>query len=123
MAYLDRESMAEDTRRRYDALTDYEQRALAAVMEAETVSIEEALEIVENKTYDFFPEITSMADLARKLVREEEWYDPYTVSRLDPYVDYDKMGVDLYDEGYCDTRFGVIVLHQFLGYNAPDYPD
>jgi len=123
MAYLDRESMAEDTRRRYDALTDYEQRALAAVMEAETVSIEEALEIVENKTYDFFPEITSMADLARKLVREEEWYDSYTVAKLDPYIDYVKMGVDLYREGYCVTRFGVIVLYQFLGYNAPDDPD
>jgi len=123
MAYLDRESMSEDTRRRYDALTDYEQRALAAVMEAETVSIEEALEIVENKTYDFFPEITSMADLARKLVREEEWYDSYTVAKLDPYIDYVKMGVDLYREGYCVTRFGVIVLYQFLGYNAPDDPD
>ena len=110
MAYLDRESMAEDTRKRYDALTDYEQRAMAAIMEASTVSIEEALEIVESKTYEFFPDITTMGDMARKLVREEDWYDPYTVSRLSPYVDYDKMGVDLYTEGYCDTRFGVIIF-------------
>jgi len=123
MAYLDRESMSEDTRKRYDALTDYEQRALAAILEAETVSIEEALEIVENKTYEFFPDITTMADLARKLVHEEEWYDPYTVAKLDPFIDYVKMGVDLYRDGYCATCFGVIVVYQFLGYNAPDNPD
>jgi len=110
MVNLDRENMVEDIREKYDALTDYEQRALAAILEAENLSIEAALEIVEGKRYEFFPEITSMADLARKLVREEDWYEPYTVKKLDPYIDYNKMGVDLYADGYFDTSFGVIVF-------------
>ena len=110
MGYLDPEAMSEDARREYDALTDEEQRAMAAILEVESCSIAEALLIIRNKTYEFYPDITSMGEMARKLVHEEDWYDPYTVAKLDSYIDYDKLGIDLYTEGYCDTRYGVIIF-------------
>lgn len=99
-------------RRRWDALNEDEQCAVAAIVETGDYGIEDALIIVSSaergKQYDFYPDIMTMADLARKLVREEDWYDPYTVEKLDPYIDYDKLGEDLYTEGYCDTSYGVV---------------
>jgi len=75
MAYLDRESMSEDIRERYEALSEYEKGAVEALMEAEDYSIEEieeALDIVEN------------GDLAY-------------------YIDYDWPGSDLSHDGYTET--------------------
>ena len=131
MATLDYESMREDLRRRYDALPYYEQQAVGAVLEVldccylpypddPDCAVEAAIEIVESGNYDFYSpeEVESMRDLAYKLVhglipsRYEcawDYLDPYTVARLDPYIDYDKLAEDLYIEGYCDTSFGIVI--------------
>ena len=113
MAKLDRENMAEDVRERFDELSDYEQRAIEAIMEARDCSIEEALDIVESGDYDFYPEFTSMADIAYELVHEYGLFGiPSDIlAKIDPYIDYDKLGLDISvsdDSDYYDTSFGIV---------------
>jgi len=55
MASLVRENMAEDIKKRFDVLTNWEQQAIEALMESEDYSIEEALDIVESGKYEFYP--------------------------------------------------------------------
>ena len=47
MANMDRENMVEDIWERFNALEDWGQRAVVAVMKAARYSIEEALDVVE----------------------------------------------------------------------------
>lgn len=123
MTYLDREDMAEDLRERYDALTDYEQRAVCAILEVldygdlpdsdnpDECALMAALEYVESGDYEFYDDVATMADLAYKLVHEHDLFfavDTYCLDKLLPYIDYEKLGLDLYNEGYCDTSYGVI---------------
>jgi len=109
MANMDRENMAEDLKKRFDALSDREQRAVDAIMEARDYSIEEALDIVESGDYEFYYRAT-LADVAYKLVNDHGWFDiePDTLVKISPYIDYDKLGSDLYADNFCDTSFGII---------------
>ena len=119
MADMDRENMAADIRKRvkkrlmkrFVALSDWEQQAMGALMEAGGYSIEEieeALDIVENGDFEFYPEIFSMADLARELVEEGCFGKPKAMGDLLDYVDYDRLGSDLRQDGYTETSLGVI---------------
>jgi len=112
MTYLDRESMAEDIRRRYDALTDYEQRVLAALLEVTDYELEETLDYVERGEYEFWAGVDSMAELAYKLVHDWEWGDPTVLENLDHYiyVDYEKLGEDLFAHGWRKTIHGMIKI-------------
>jgi len=53
MITLDRESMAEDVKRRLDALAWGGRLAVEAIVETEAYSLEEALKIVESGGYEF----------------------------------------------------------------------
>lgn len=64
MVILDRESMAEDVRERYDVLSARERQVVEALMEAGDYSLEEALDMVESGVYDFyFEDDTTLAML------------------------------------------------------------
>ena len=111
MVKLDYKRMTWDAWQRLNALTDYEQQAMGALMEAGGYSIEEiegALNIVENGDFEFYPEIFSMADLARELVEEGCFGKPKAMGDLLDYVDYDRLGEDLRQDGYTETSLGVI---------------
>ena len=103
MVNLDRENMAEDVKKRVDALSEYGQRAVEAIMEAE-----EALTIVESGGYEFYPEIFRLADLAYKFVQEGYFGDPKDMGTLANYIDYKQLGADLRFDGCEETSLGVI---------------
>ena len=110
MVKLDRESMGEDVRKRFDVLSYYKQCAVAAIMESEGYNIEKALDVVESGNYDYYPGITSMADLARELIHGHGWFniDLDTLVKTGRYPDYNKLGSDLYDYGFFVTNYGVV---------------
>ena len=108
MVNLDRENMAEDVKKRVDALSEYGQRAVEAIMEALDYSIEEALTIVESDGYEFYPEIFRLADLAYKFVQEGYFGDPKDMGTLANYIDYKQLGADLRFDGCEETSLGVI---------------
>jgi len=108
MANLDRENMAEDVKKRFDALSEYERQAVEAIMEATDYSIEEALDYVERGDFEFYSEIFSLADLAHTLVEEGYFGDPKAMGVLLDYVDYDWFGSDLRHDGYTETSLGVV---------------
>jgi len=107
-------NMAEDVKKRFDALLDFEQRAVEAIMEAWDYSIEDALDVVESGRYGFCPGITSMADLAYKHIHDRGWFgiDPHTLAKIGPYIDYDRLGEILYDAGHRVTSFGAILIFE-----------
>ena len=112
MVILDPEDMAEDIRKRYDALVGIEQLAVEEIMDAFDYSLERALDIVESHDYDFHYK-TTLADLAYEFVHEHGWepfvnWDPDTVAALEPYIDYDKLGAELCEDGYRETSCGVV---------------
>jgi len=109
MAKLDYENMTEDIKKRFGVLSEYEQQAVDAIMEARDYSIEEALDTVESGDYGFYPEIFSLTDLAYELVQEGFFGDPKTMGMLVNYIDYEKLGEDLcrYDN-YIETSLGLV---------------
>ena len=112
MVILDLEDMAEDIRTRYDALTGLEQLAVEEIMDAFDYSLERALDIVESHDYEFHYK-TTLADLAYEFIHEYGWepfinWDPDTVEALEPYIDYNKLGAVLSEDGYRETSSGVI---------------
>jgi len=109
MANLDRESMTKNVKKRFGALSEYEQKAVKAIMEALDCSIEEALDTVESGDYGFYPEIFSLADLAHELVQEGFFGDPKTMGVLVNYIDYEKLSEDLrrYDN-FIETSLGLV---------------
>jgi len=120
MVKLDRENMVEDIRKRvkkrlikrFDALSDWEQQAMGALIEAGDYSIDQALDSVENGEFEFYSDITSLADLAYRFVHGGEWGDPSILEKIGPYIniDYDKLASDLYEDGYRKTSFGIVRL-------------
>ena len=109
MTTLNRENMVKNVKKRFEALSKYEQKAVEAIMEALDYSIEEALDTVESGDYGFYPEIFSLADLAHELVQEGFFGDPKTMGVLVNYIDYEKLGEDLcrYDN-YIETSLGLV---------------
>jgi len=120
MANMDRENMAVDIRKRvkkrlmkrFVALSDWEQQAMGALMEAGGYSIDQALAIVEVGEFEFYPGITSLADLAYRFVHGGAWGDPGILEKIGPYIniDYDKIALDLYEDGYRKTSSGIVRL-------------
>jgi len=54
MAKLDYKSMAEDLKERYEALSEYDQQAVEAIVEDWGYDIENALEVVESGQFVFY---------------------------------------------------------------------
>ena len=108
MAEFERERLAEDAKQRLDALTEYEQQAVEAIMKAKDYSIEDALTIVENGDYDFYPGIKRMDTLAHVLIQEGLFGDPEEMGAVRCYIDYEGLSASLRDAGYIVTSLGVL---------------
>jgi len=108
MANLDRENMAEDIRERFDELSGYEQCAIKAIVEVEGYSIEDALTIVENGDFDFYPGIKRMDTLAHVLIQEGFFGDPEEMGAVRCYIDYKGLSAFLRDAGYIVTSLGAL---------------
>ena len=108
MAKFDRKSLAEDVQRRFDVLSEYEQCAMKAIMEAYDCSIEDALTIVEDGDYDFYPGIKRMDTLAHVLIQEGLFGGPEDIGVLRCYIDYDGLSTFLSDAGYIVTSLGAL---------------
>ncbi len=110
MVDLNRENIAEDVMERFNTLSEFDQLAVEAIVETGEYNLEEALEIVKNEDYEFYPEISSLIDLARKLVQEELRDNPKALRRLKYYIDYEKIAADLYRDNYRETSLGVVQI-------------
>jgi len=102
MVNLDRENMVKDVKKRVDALSEYEQSAVKAIMEGWWYNIDVALDIVERGEYEFYPGITTLTNLVHKLVHERLDIDP------DKQAAVEDLYLDLFDRGYRGTDLGVI---------------
>jgi len=110
VAKFERENMAEDAMERFNAMSEFDQLAVEAIVETGVYNLEEALEIVKNEDYEFYPEISSLTDLARKFVQEELHDNPKVLRRLKYYIDYKKIAADLYRDNYRETSLGVVQI-------------
>jgi len=108
MAKFERERLAEDVQMRFDALSGHEQCAVKAIMGAWDYSIEDALTIVENGDYDFYPGIKRMDTLAHVLIQEGLFGDPEEIGVVRCYIDYEGLSAFLCDAGYIVTSLGVL---------------
>ena len=108
MANLNRRDMAEDIRERFDELSWHEQCAMKAIMGALDYSIEDALTIVENGDYDFYPGIKRTDTLAHVLIQEGLFGDPEEIGAVRCYIDYEGLSAFLRDAGYIVTSLGAL---------------
>lgn len=88
-------------------LTLNEQKEVQAVIEATGYSLEDALNIFDSQSYQFYPDMT-LADVAEELVSEGMF--GAVSDMLMPYVDYEAIARDLKLEGYVEVTNGVIVI-------------
>jgi len=86
----------------------YDQCAAKAIMGAYDCSIEEALSIIENGDYVFYPGIRRMDTLAHVLIQEGFFGDPEEMGAVRCYIDYDGLSALLRDAGYIVTTLGVV---------------
>jgi len=86
----------------------YEHCAAKAIMEAWDYSIEDALTIVENGDYDFYPGIKRMDTLAHVLIQEGLFGDPEEIGAVRCYIDYEGLSAFLHDAGYIVTSLGTV---------------
>ena len=108
MANLNRENMAADIKKRFDDLSSLEQCAVNAIMGAYDYSIEDALTIVEDGDYDFYPGIKRMDTLAHVLIQEGLFGDPEEMGAVRSYIDYEGLSAFLRDAGYIVTSLGAL---------------
>lgn len=90
---------------RYENLSEYEQEAVAAIVEAEGYDLEEALDIVEDGRYCFYKG-QDLEGVAYDLVEEGCFGD--ITDNLKKYIDYSAIARDLGFDGYSETKYGVI---------------
>lgn len=91
----------------YDNLESYDQDVLASIIEASDYSHQEALEILTDGRYIFYPNC-DLTQVAEQMLDEGCWGDPKQLGSLVNYIDYDLLGRDLGFDGYTETRYGVI---------------
>lgn len=89
-------------------LSEYEQTVLAAIMEAITSDLDDALEYVQNGDYQFYPDM-NLTDVAEELV-QECYFTKDTPDIFTRYFDYEAFGRDLHFDGYYETQYGVIYV-------------
>ena len=86
----------------------YEHCAAKAIMGAYDCSIEEALSIVKDGDYVFYPGVRWMDTLAHVLIQEGLFGDPEEMGAVRCYIDYDGLGALLRDAGYIVTSLGTV---------------
>ena len=87
-------------------LQDYEKETLLAILESETLLLDEALEILNDEKFIFYSNV-NLEGLAEQFV-EEGIFGEISTSIIS-YIDYERIARDLKFEGYIETSVGVIV--------------
>lgn len=92
----------------FDDLNEYEQEALAAIVEVHTNDFEEALKILQEGDFQFY-ENMDLEDVAYELV-EECYFTKDTPEIFTRYFDYEAFARDLGFDGYKEATNGVIYI-------------
>ena len=88
------------------SMDEYDQKEIAAIMEATGYSFEDAFEGKEAGAYTFYADM-SLEELAYELV-EECYFTKDTPDIFTRYFDYEAFARDLSFDGYTETSHGVI---------------
>lgn len=88
-------------------LEEYEQHEIAAAMEAFGYEFEEAYDKQQRGYFSFYPNM-DLEDVAYELVTEC-YFTKDTSKIFETYFDYEAFARDLGFDGYCETKYGVIV--------------
>ncbi len=88
-------------------LSPYEKRELSAILEAGYYDLENALIMLDNREYQFYPDMT-LKDVAEELVSEGMFGE--VPEPLMFYIDYEAIARDLGFSGYTELDDGVIVI-------------
>ena len=91
----------------------YEHCAAKAIMGAYDCSIEEALSIVKDGDYVFYPGVRRMDTLAHVLIQEGLFGDPEEMGAVRCYIDYDGLSALLRDAGYIVTSLGTVRVRRW----------
>lgn len=101
-------SLLNELAQKYELLDRGEKITLQAIVEAETVDLSKAFEILENECYVFY-EADDFAELAEQFV--EDGLFGQIPKELEPYIDYKKIARDLMYDGYTKTSVGLIYFY------------
>jgi len=93
----------------YDNLDTSEQDILSSILEANGGTFEQAMEILESQSYQFY-QCDSLEDLAQEMFDEGLWGDTSAMGTLANYIDFERLGRDLGFDGYTVTSKGIIRL-------------
>lgn len=88
-------------------LTPNEQKEVQAVIEATGYSLEDALDIFDSQSYQYYPEMT-LVDVAEELVESGAFGE--IPESLMFYIDYEAIARDLKHDGYIEVTDGVIIV-------------
>jgi hypothetical protein len=78
----------------YDALAEYEQEKVAAIIEAEGISLKEAMEIDPDEI-ELITDVKNDYDLGYYYINETGIYDLKAMGNLANYIDYKAFGYDV----------------------------
>lgn len=96
---------------RLEALDSYEFDLVGALIGSGVYTAEEALEIVENGDYSYYPGCNNMADVAEQYIEETGMLDgiPDSIAR---YFDFEAFGRDMkYDGTWIEADDGYICVY------------
>ena len=92
----------------YESLDTYDQEVVQAIIEAHGCDLEDAMGILRDGNYSYYPGCHSLEDLAYEMVEEGLFGDPKQMANLVNYIDYERLGRDLGFDVYTETSNGVI---------------
>lgn len=93
-----------------DNLEEYESDILAAILEATSYDIKDALKCLDGGDFQFYPGM-DLTEVAENMVDEGLFGDTKDIGTLVDYIDYERLGRDLGYDGYTETSRGVIMLN------------
>ena len=91
-----------------DELSEYEQKVLVAIMEANSNSIKDALDIIENDNYLFYA-VEDFDELVDMFIDEGLFGE--IPENIKNYLDYGKIARDLEYDGFVQTAVGIININ------------
>ena len=104
----DRLSTLNELAEQIDSLSEYEQTVLRAILEADAISIRDALDIVEHDNYLFY-QVEDFDELIDMFI--DEGLFGKIPSNIIGYLDYEKIARDLEYDGYVQTTAGIININ------------
>lgn len=91
----------------FEALYDYEQEEVAAILEFETMGLERAIDHQKGSDFILYSDITDAYDLGKYYFEEIDCCDGQIPSHLRNYIDYKAYGEDIAMDGMF-TTYGFI---------------